>query len=647
MDYDVLVRGVLNQTFTYAAEEQIPNGHLVIVPWGKKSELGVVLSPHNQTFKGKTKNIIQALQFTLTPENIAFIKWVSNYNFIPQGMVFKMQCPLSLNELEKVSSSETKIFTPNTFELSDSQTIAYHQIQESLDEFQTMVLDGVTGSGKTNVYFNALSNILEKQKQALVLLPEIGLTKQWIERFKANFGELPYVWHSGVTQKNKREAWNWVLSGAPGIMVGARSSLFLPFSNLGLIVIDEEHDPSYKQEEQGAYNARDMAIVRGKIGNIPIMLASATPSLETMENIHLGKYKHFKLNERFGEGSLPDIKLISTQNMPKNTWISKELHEGIRKRLEQNEQTLLFLNRRGYAPLLLCSSCGYRFYCPGCDSSLVMHRYNRTLICHHCGFTKSIPKECPKCNSSEESLTPCGPGVERIHEIITRDFPQARTLAITSDLMASPKQMGEAIETIENNGCDIIIGTQILAKGHNFENLTLVGVVDADIGLHGTDLRAAERTYHITHQVIGRTGRFHLPGEVIIQTFFPEHPLMLALQRHDRDAFYEIEREERNIHQMPPFSKLVAIIMSGLKNDVVQKAAHSLARNIPTQHEGLEVLGPTPAPISRIRGRYRWRFLVRSKQGAALHQFIGMWIQSTNLPSTIQISLDVDPQSFH
>jgi primosomal protein N' (replication factor Y) len=647
MNYDVLVSGIFDQTFTYSHDIPLAIGQLVLVPFGAKELIGAVISPSESHYEGTIKAVNAALPLILNPATIQFAQWVAAYNFIPRGMVLRMTCPFTPAEILKDTAVHAPHFTLSAANLNAQQQDAVETMTRYLGAFQPILLDGVTGSGKTNVYFEAAAKALSLGKQVLVLLPEIGLTKQWIDRFTQHFGAKPFVWHSHITKKQKLSVWHWALSGQPGIVVGARSCLFLPFANLGLMCVDEEHDASYKQEEQGCYHARDMAVVKAKFAHCPIVLSSATPSLETMENVHSHKYVHCQLTERFAAASFPAVHVISTQKMKADEWISPALDKAITQRLERSEQTLLFLNRRGYAPLLLCRSCGHRFHCPGCDTTLVLHRHNSQLLCHHCGFHKPAPAHCPGCHNPEDTLIPCGPGVERIKEVVQARYPTARVHVITSDLMTTPDQMNSALTAIEHNACDIIIGTQMLAKGHNFPHLTLIGVIDADAGLNGSDMRAAERTYQMTHQVIGRVGRFEKNGEVYIQTFFPEHPLMQALKNHDRDGFYALEREERSLHQMPPFAKLGAIILSGLNKDTVQKAAYTLARNIPRGQENhITVLGPVPAPLARIRSRYRWRFLIRAQVKTPLHAFIKSWLESTRLPSTVRLTLDIDPQSF-
>jgi primosomal protein N' (replication factor Y) len=508
------------------------------------------------------------------------------------------------------------------------------------------LLDGVTGSGKTEVYFEAIAACLKRGKQALILLPEIALTTQWLERFTERFGAAPCQWHSELTGLERRLTWRAVLRGDAKVVVGARSALFLPYRDLGLIIVDEEHEQAFKQEDGVVYQARDMAVVRGHLAQIPVILASATPSLETMHNVETGRYRFLHLPDRHGIAQLPEVRLIDLRREPppRQSWLSPPLREAVKATLERKEQALLFLNRRGYAPLTLCRVCGHRLQCPNCSAWLVEHRYLGRLQCHHCGFESPPPAKCPACQA-EGSMAACGPGVERVAEEAAALFPEASRLILTSDTASGPAKTAELLRMIASREVDLVIGTQIIAKGHHFPNLTLVGVVDADLGLSGGDLRAAERTFQLLHQVAGRAGRADLAGLVLIQTYDPSRPVMQALKAGDRDRFYALESEERRIAGMPPFGRLAAVILSGGDPDEVDRLGQHLARTAPHQ-DGIHVLGPAPAPLALLRGRHRRRFLVRARRDVSLQPVLRHWLGGVKTRGDLTLDVDIDPYSF-
>lgn len=535
--------------------------------------------------------------------------------------------------------------------LSGRQADAAGVLSDSVGKgFSVTVLNGVTGSGKTEVYFDMIAAALKQGKQALVLLPEIGLTGQWLERFKRRFGVLPALWHSDLSARVRRETWKAVLNGEVRVLAGARSALFLPFSELGAIIVDEEHDASYKQEDGVIYQARDMAVVRAKIENIPIVLSSATPSLETRINVRAGKYKEVVLPDRFGAAVMPRVDLIDMRLFPPEnkaefkSFLSPVLLNEIGRTLERGEQALLFLNRRGYAPLVLCRKCGHRFQCPNCSAWLVEHRNGRRLECHHCGYHIPVPQACPVCGEEGE-LASCGPGVERISEETAVRFPQARQLVVSGDLNATAAQMAELMRQIHDHEVDIIIGTQILTKGHHFPDLTLVGVVDADLGLAGGDLRAGERTFQMLHQVAGRAGRADKNGQVFLQTFDPENQIMQALKTGNADDFLAAEIQSRELLKMPPFGRLAGIIVSSPSQEYAQKAAALLGRCAP-EGDGVRVLGPTPAPLSLLRGKYRYRLLLQTGRQIKIQNVLQNWLSRLSLPSSVRVQTDIDPYSF-
>ncbi len=515
--------------------------------------------------------------------------------------------------------------------------------------FSATLLKGVTGSGKTEVYLEAVAECLRAGRQALVLLPEISLTADFIGRVESRFGSKPAEWHSGVTMTERRRLWRMVGRGDAGFVVGARSALFLPFQDLGLIVVDEEHDTSYKQEEGVFYNARDMAVLRASIVGTPIVLASATPSLETWANAEAGKYTRLDLGARFGAAEMPQMKAIDmrAEKLAGNEWISPKLVAEINARVVKAEQSLLFINRRGYAPITLCRACGHQVGCDDCDARMVEHRFLKQLVCHQCGATKPVPTECPECKVVGK-MAPVGPGVERLAEEVTAKFPDARIAVLSSDLFGSARALKEQIELIAAGGADIIIGTQIVAKGHNFPLLTLVGVIDADLGLQGSDLRAAERTFQLMRQVAGRAGRAEKPGTAFLQSFQPEHPVIRAILGGDEEAFWRAEATERRVAGVPPYGRMAGIILSGPDvTEVFEFGAELARRDGPLRRIGAQVFGPAPAPIARVRGRHRVRLLVKADKTVSLQHALADWVAQLRLPNSLRLSIDIDPQSFY
>lgn len=514
--------------------------------------------------------------------------------------------------------------------------------------FRPFLLDGVTGSGKTEAYLEAIARVLraDPAAQILILLPEIALTQALIERITARFGAAPAEWHSGVAPPRRRQVWEAVVAGRCNIVVGARSALFLPFVSLRLIVVDEEHDGSFKQEEGLVYHGRDLAVARARIEGAAVVLASATPSLETLWNAQSGRYDWLKLGARHGTAVLPDIALLDLrQNTPDpQTWLSQPLRLAIGETLLRGEQTLLFLNRRGYAPVVLCRVCGHRLTAPDTDSWLVEHRYTGRLVCHLTGFSMARPKLCPSCGA-EDSLVSVGPGVERVEEEVRQLFPEARTAVFSSDTAPDARSARALIQKMTDGEIDILVATQAAAKGHNFPRLTLVGVVDADLGLRGGDLRAAERTYQLLAQATGRAGRADRPGRALLQTWTPEHPVLMALAAGDRDAFVEAEMAEREAASLPPYGRLAAIILSSENAAAVEKTANDLAQAIPNA-ERLEVYGPADAPLALVRGRRRKRLLVRADRDVNLQAFLRAWLQRVKVPGSVRLTVDVDPYSF-
>ncbi len=518
--------------------------------------------------------------------------------------------------------------------------------------YTVTLLDGVTGSGKTEVYFEAVADTIRAGRQSLILMPEIALTAQFLDRFAARFGTRPAEWHSELSPRRRARTWRAVADGEVAVVVGARSALFLPYADLGLIVVDEEHDPAYKQEDGVRYHARDMAVVRGHIARIAVVLASATPSLETEVNARRGRYARIALPERFGGARLPAIEAIDLRRdpPPPRHFISPVLAGAVKTSLQRNEQALLFLNRRGYAPLTLCRACGFRFACPNCDAWLVDHRFRRQLVCHHCGFAMPHPANCPHCQVAN-SFVAIGPGVERLEEEVRELFPGARVLVLSSDLVASVERMREELADVAAGRFDIVIGTQLVAKGHHFPMLNLVGVVDADLGLANGDPRAAERTFQLLHQVVGRAGREAGAGYGYLQTHQPEHPVLRALIAQDRDAFYDAEIAQRESTHYPPFGRLASLVVSGPDKHAAESFARALVRAAPKVAgaiaDALRILGPAEAPLALVRGRHRLRLLVKAPRAFDLSAYLRQWLAAgPNPKGGVKLEIDVDPQSF-
>ena len=513
-------------------------------------------------------------------------------------------------------------------------------------QFVPFLLDGVTGSGKTECYFEAVAQAIRDQRQVLVLLPEIALTQNFLRRFEARFGVPPVLWHSSLKASERRRAWRAIVSGEAQVVVGARSALFLPYAKLGLIVVDEAHEVSFKQDDGVRYNARDVAVIRARFEAVPVILASATPALESLQLAEAGVYTKLDLPDRFGGAQLPAISIVDLRaEVPeRGRWLAPRLVAGMRERLERGEQSLLFLNRRGYAPLTLCRHCGYRFQCPNCSAWLVEHRLSRRLACHHCGHETPVPEACPEC-LTPDCLVACGPGVERIADEVAELLPEARVAVVTSDTLNSPEKISAFVEAAEQKLIDVIVGTQLVTKGYHFPDLTLVGVVDADLGLEGGDLRAAERTYQQVAQVAGRAGRAEKAGEVLIQTRHPESVVIAALAGGDRDAFYAAEADSRRDAGAPPFGRWAAIIVSSEDEAEAREAARAIGGLRPNLPDVL-VLGPAPAPLSQLRGRYRYRLLINARRSAQLQDVIREWLAKLNFPQGVRVGVDIDPYSF-
>ena len=590
-------------------------------------------------------NDYQGLSFTL--KELAEMAGVSSSvikGLVKQNVVFEENTPRDLPypRLDPDLPSKT---------LTEEQNRGAEVLRAAIKTggYGTTLLRGVTGSGKTEVYLEAVAECLRQGRQALVLLPEIALTGEFLQRIEVRLGARPTEWHSGVTMTERRRAWKMVGQGDAQVVVGARSALFLPFQNLGLIIVDEEHDTSYKQEDGVLYNARDMAVLRASICGAQVVLASATPSLESWVNAEAGKYTKLELTSRYGKAVLPDLRAIDmrSEDLPGDRWISPALQKAVELRIERGEQSLLFINRRGYAPVTVCRACGHQIGCDHCDARMVEHRFLKRLVCHQCGESKAMPNVCPSCEV-EDKLAPVGPGVERLGEEAAMLFPEARIATLSSDMYSTARALKAQIVEIAEGSADIVIGTQLVAKGHNFPLLTLVGVIDADLGLQGSDLRAAERTFQLMRQVAGRSGRAEKKGEAMLQTFQPEHPVIRAILAGDEVGFWNAEADERRMAGVPPYGRMAGIILSSTDAQEVFDYGTALARRDgPLRAIGAVVFGPAAAPIARIRGRHRVRLLVKADKGVALQGALAQWVGQMKPSSRMRVSIDIDPQSFY
>ena len=649
MYYNIIVARPFDHIFTYEVDDPaLKIGQIVIVPFGKNLEVGMIMESDvvkpEYTIK-KITTVLEGLQ--LSELNIKFLKWVSEYTLAPIGSVLKLF--IINKDIVSYERKDQDLHQPTfkSVKLNEEQ----YQTKEKIIQIQEtshkpIVLEGVTGSGKTEVYFELIEIEIKRSKQVLIMVPEISLTPQLENRFKERFGMDIDVWHSKITPKKRKEIWHKCFAGEPCVVIGARSSLFLPFKNLTLIVIDEEHDPSYKQEDNIRYQARDLAVVKSNFEKSKLILASATPSLETVNNINHKKYHHVFLSKQYSGLPLPKITLVdlSKNKLEKNQWISNILKSEIDQCLENKEQALIFLNRRGYSPLSLCVECGYRHQCNQCSSWLVMHQQKKRLLCHQCGSIQEMSLDCPTC-LAKDSIKFIGPGVERVAEELSQAYPDKVVSVMSSDIINSPKKIKELVSKFSNKEIDIIVATQIMAKGYDFANLSLVGVIDADAGLFGGDMRAIEKTYNILQQVSGRAGRSQQPGKVIIQTYYPEQPIIQSLQKRDRSSFINQALAEREQFKIPPFGYMTAVIISGSSKANVEKSAQQLVYSRKNSDE-VAVLGPVEAPINLLKGQYRYRILLKGNSRKKLNIFTKKMINSNKIPSTVRVVIDVDPYTF-
>ena len=658
---NILLPLPFNQTFQYLCneEEKVELGDFVLVPFKDKIVTGCIWENKSklkkQLPKKKIRNIEKKLNFSpLNKQNRDFIDWVSNYTMNNLGSTLKLCLSIKQifkkKKIEKIKDQFLNL-SSDKFLLTKEQLNAKKYIFQKIDnkKFSTVVIDGVAGSGKTEVYFEAINKCLMEKKQVLVLLPEISMTTQWFDRFKKKFKTNPLLWHSDIKGSEKIKIWKSILEDNVNIVVGARSSLFLPFKNLGLIIIDEEHDQSFKQEEGIIYNARDMAVVRAKISNIPIILCSATLSIETKLNVLERKYDVVKLKQAYGEAGLPEVKIIDLGKNPpeKGMWLTDEVHRELKKTIEFGNQALFFLNRRGFAPYVFCNSCYKKILCPNCDVGLVFHKKIDNLICHHCGYKSLLENNKKICKESEKKcdLFFYGPGVEKIYEEIKNKNKNLNIEILTSDVMQK-KGKGETIlRKFEREEINVIIGTQILAKGHHFPKLTLVVIVDADFGFIGGDLRAAEKTFQLLTQVSGRSGRSRLSGKVLIQSTMADNPILKKIKRFDLNGFFLEELNIRKESGLPPFKKLCSLMLISKNEKKLNDFCRKMKVNIEPSNE-FEVLGPAPPFISYVRGKYRKRFIIRCSKNKNIQKFVSIWLKKFQIPFDLKISIDIDPYNF-
>ncbi len=676
----------IDTAYTYKSLEPLSLGAYVQISFGRQDVVGVVWGVGVTTDLplSKIKKISEIYEIPpLSETMMSYVEKVAAWTMSPKGAILKMVIPsYKLLEAPKrpLQFQCTSVTGGGAVTLNEDQGIAAHELRALIGQgYSCTLLDGVTGAGKTEVYFEAVAECLRAGQQVLIMMPEIALTGGFVDRFEKRFGARAACWHSQMTPKQRMTVWKGVASGATKAVIGARSSLFLPYADLGLIVVDEEHDPSYKQEDIVIYHARDMAVMRGNVFAHPVILASATPSMETVANIEAKRYSKVQLPDRYGGAHMPDMTLIDMrEDKPESgEFISPTLHEAIQATLNpslrrrpqsmddkeceadmdcglrrnddvSSEQVLLFLNRRGYAPLTLCRSCGARLECPQCTSWLVEHKKSGRTFCHHCDYGGRSPDKCPTCDA-EDSLVPIGPGVERIAEEVEARYPDARVMVLSSDTAEDGLQLQEKLDIIQRGEVDIIIGTQMMAKGHHFPRLTCVGVVDADIGMKGGDLRAGERTWQLLHQVAGRAGREVLTegrkGQVYLQTYMPDNSVMQSLVAQDRDAFIAQELDSRKLAGMPPFDRLAGIILSGKNEKTVESVGRKLAQTAPRSDDFI-VMGPAVPPFAMLRGKHRRRLLIQADKKINLQRTIAGWIRGVDVPSSVKLSIDVDPQSF-
>ena len=651
MKYPILLPNIFNHAFTYESDFNLKVGEFVLVPFGKTKITGVVWNEFekNNNKKFKIKSILKRLDVSpLKKDTINFLNWFAEYNLIPKGMALKLVL-LSSKAIEK---KEKKLFEPfrdkikrNSVTLSINQIKSLEKMNSSNKKFRVHVLQGTTGSGKTLVYFEALKSLIEKGFQSLILLPEIGLTSQFEQKFYEYFGFNPAIWHSGISKKKKEIIWSGISCGEIKVIIGARSSLFLPFKNLGIIIVDEEHDQSFKQDEGVTYNARDMAISRASFENIPINLITAVPSIETFENIKKGKYEISRLSERYRNAALPNYEIINLNNtkLEKQSWLSDKIIEKVNLHLKKKDQVLFFLNRRGFSPNALCNKCFLSFSCPNCTINLVYHKNKNNLICHYCGFKSELKRDCKKDGQCEFVFS--GPGVERISEEVKKKFPGKKIDIFSSDTM-NKKDSKEKIRKIINNEIQILVGTQLISKGFHFPHLNCIVVVDIDLSSQGHDLRGAEKNLQLYHQLSGRAGRTGKPATVYFQTYESNSKMISEITNENPDIFLERELEIRKKNKLPPYQRFISLILTGENEKKLEKEAFNLRNFIESKING-KILGPVNAPLFRLKKKFRIRFLIRGSKSMSMQSSLAKIIPKYKFPSGIKLSVDVDPINFN
>ena len=651
MKYPILLPNIFNHPFTYESDLSLKVGEFVLIPFGKSKITGVVWNEFekNNTKKFKIKRVIKRLDVTpLKKDTINFLNWFSEYNLIPKGMALK----LILLSSEAIEKKEKKFYEPfrdnikkNSITLSVNQIKSLEKMNSSNKKFRVHVLQGTTGSGKTLVYFEAMKSLIEKGFQSLILLPEIGLTSQFEQKFSEYFGFNPAIWHSGISKKKKEIIWSGISCGEIKVIIGARSSLFLPFKNLGIIIVDEEHDQSFKQDEGVTYNARDMAISRASFENIPVNLITAVPSIETFENIKKGKYEVSRLSKRYKNAALPNYEIINLNNtrLEKQSWLSEKIIEKVNLHLEKKDQVLFFLNRRGFSPNALCNKCYSSFSCPNCTINLVYHKNKNNLMCHYCGFKSELKRDCKKGNQCEFIFS--GPGVERISEEVKRKFPNKKIDIFSSDTM-NKKDSKEKIRKIMNNEIQILVGTQLISKGFHFPHLNCIVVVDIDLSSHGHDLRGAEKNLQLYHQLSGRAGRTGKPATVYFQTYESNSKMISEITNENPDIFLERELEIRKKNKLPPYQRFISLILTGENERKLEKEAFDFKNFIESKING-RILGPVNAPLFRLKKKFRIRFLIRGSKSMKMQSSLSKIIPKYKFSSGIKLSVDVDPINFN
>ena len=651
MKYPILLPNIFNYPFTYESDLDLKIGEYVSVPFGKNKLTGVVWDKleDNEQKKFKLKKVFKKLQVNpLKKTTINFLNWFSEYNIIPKGMALKLML-LSNNAIEDNIKNNFQVFESNiknnSIKLSEDQKKSLKEMVVLKNKFKVHVLQGTTGSGKTFVYFEALKSIIQKGFQGLILLPEIGLTGQFQQKFVEYFGFNPAVWHSGISKKKKEIIWNGISNGKIQVIIGARSSLFLPFKKLGIIIVDEEHDQSFKQDEGITYNARDMAIARASFENIPINLITAVPSVETYENIKKGKYSLSRLNQRYQNASLPNYEIINLNNskLEKQSWLSNEIVKKVNSHLEKKDQVLFFLNRRGFSPHVLCNKCYTSFSCPNCSINLVYHKNKGNLLCHYCGYKSHLKRDCSKEGNCEFIFS--GPGVERISDEVKRKFPDKKIEIFSSDTMNKKDSM-DKLDKIIKNETNILVGTQLISKGFHFPSLNCIVVVDIDLSSQGHDLRGAEKNLQLYHQLSGRAGRTGKPATVYFQTYNHDTKMIDDITNKNPDIFLERELEIRKKNKLPPFQRFISLILTGENEHKLETEALRFKNFIENKIEG-KVLGPVNSPIFRLKKKFRVRLLIRGIKSMKVQNSIAKIIPNYKFAAGIKLSVDVDPINFN